>query len=281
MTARKPRGRHGGTLIIIGGHEDHEGERDILKEVAAHVHKRRLVLATIASHEPEGYLEQYQKSFSELGINDVSELYIDDRSDALSVEKLKLLEGVDAIFFSGGDQLRITSQIGDTPVFERVRQIFEDGGVIAGTSAGATAIGETMLVAGQSRNSFRLGDLHLAPGLGLIRNVIIDQHFAQRGRIGRLLGAVAQNPRMLGLGIDEDTAVVAEGQRFRVIGSGAVYVVDGSATSYSNVSEGHADAMLSISDVRLHVLKTGDSFDLEARRPQPGPADEETDPGNA
>lgn len=160
-----------------------------------------------------------------------------------------------------------SSQIGDTPIFDRVHEIYSSGGIIAGTSAGASVIGEAMLVKGKSDSSFRLGDLHMAPGLGLVPNVIIDQHFAQRGRIGRLLGAVAHNPRVLGIGIDEDTAIVVEGESFRVIGSGAVYVIDGAGVSHSNVAEGDPDAVLSIYDLRLHVLSSGDGFDLSARRP--------------
>ncbi|WP_210530398.1 cyanophycinase [Rubellimicrobium arenae] len=258
-----------GRLIIIGGHEEHEGERLILREVARHVKNGRLVLATIASHEPEGYLERYRASFADLGVNEVVELYVEDRHEAMLPEKLEALEGVHAVFFSGGDQLRITSQIGDTPIYERIHAIFEAGGLIAGTSAGASAMADTMLVRGQSAASFRIGDARMAPGLGLLPNVIIDQHFAERGRIGRLIGAVSQNPRVLGIGIDEDTAIVVEGHRFRVIGSGAVYLVDASEVTHSNIAEAETDAALSIYDLTLHVLSAGDAFDLVTRRPAP------------
>ncbi len=264
-----------GTLIIIGGHEDHSGDRVILKEVARLIPDGRLVLATVASHEPEGYLEKYQASFGELGVNDVTELYVEDRTEAADPEKLKALENVQAVFFSGGDQLRITSQIGDTPICDRVHEIFAAGGVIAGTSAGASAMSDTMLVRGQNASSFRVGDVRMAPGLALLPNVIIDQHFAERGRIGRLIGAVSHNPRVLGVGIDEDTAIVVRGDRFRVIGSGAVYLVDATGATHSNVAEADTDAALSIYDLRLHVLSAGDSFDLRSRRPEhlPDPKD--------
>jgi cyanophycinase len=270
MSQRKPKhaaAKRQGTLVIIGGHEDHDGERVILKEVAGLVADGRLVLATVASHNPEGYLEQYQASFAELGIDDVTELYIEDRAEAGHKEKLAALEGVNAVFFSGGDQLRITSQIGGTPIYDRIREIFNAGGVIAGTSAGASAMSETMLVKGQSAASYRIGDVRMAPGLGLLPNVIIDQHFAERGRIGRLLGAVSQNPRELGIGIDEDTAIVVRGQQFRVIGSGAVYLVDASAVTYSDVAEAQTSATPSIYDLKLHVLSDGEAFDLSTRRP--------------
>ncbi|MBY3321623.1 cyanophycinase [Rhizobium laguerreae] len=256
-----------GTLIIIGGHEDHDGERVILKEVAKHVKDGKLVLATVASHEPEGYLEKYQSSFGELGVSTVTELYIEERDQATSEEKLATLRDVSAVFFSGGDQLRITSLIGDTPIYEHVHEIFANGGVIAGTSAGASVMSDTMLVRGSNASSFRIGDLSMAPGLGLLPNVIIDQHFAERGRIGRLIGAVSQNPRVLGIGIDEDTAIVVRGHRFDVIGTGAVYLVDAGHVTHTNIAEASPDEALSIYDLRLHVLSAGDGFNLESRRP--------------
>jgi cyanophycinase len=256
-----------GTLIIIGGHEDKEGKRAILRQVAQHVNGGRLVIATVASHEPQGYFPSYQRAFADLGVTELVELYVYDRAETADPEKLRVLDDAAGVFFSGGDQLRISSQLGDTPMERRLREIYEGGGVIAGTSAGASAMSDTMLVRGTSGESYRIGDLHMAPGLGLIRDVIIDQHFAERGRIGRLLGAVAQNPRELGIGIDEDTAIVVRGQRFEVVGSGAVYVADGTGVTHSNIAEAEPDRALSIYDVRLHVLSTGDAFDLEARRP--------------
>src|SRR3954447_9934522 len=125
---------------------------------------------------------------------------------------------------------------------------------------------DTMLVKGSSE-SHRIGDLHMAPGLGLVRDVIIDQHFAERGRFGRLFGAVAHNPRELGIGIDEDTAVVLKHSGFDVVGSGGVYVVDGAAVTCSNIAEAQAESALSLYDLRLHVLGSGDRFDLSSRRP--------------
>jgi cyanophycinase len=126
---------------------------------------------------------------------------------------------------------------------------------------------ETMLVRGASAESYRICDLHMAPGLGLIRDVIIDQHFAERGRIGRLLGAVAQNPRVLGIGIDEDTAIVIEDRRFEVVGCGAVYIVDGTHVSHSNIAEAGREEALSMFGVRLHVLASGNHYSLATREP--------------
>jgi cyanophycinase len=148
-----------------------------------------------------------------------------------------------------------------------VREIHQTGGLIAGTSAGASMMSETMLVKGTSGESHKIGDLHMAPGLGLVRDVIIDQHFAERGRFGRLFGAVAHNPRELGIGIDEDTALVLQDGRFEVIGSGCVYVVDGAGVTQSNIAEARPERALSMYDIRLHVLSSGDTFDLARRRP--------------
>lgn len=262
-----------GPLIAIGGGEDKTGERAILKAVAERLAGGKLVLATVASHQPDGYFEAYQAAFAELGIHDLVELYVNDRTETHDPEKIAVFDDAAGVFFSGGDQLRISSQIGDTPVEQKVREIHRRGGVIAGTSAGASVMSETMLVGGASAESHRIGDLHMAPGLGLIGDAIIDQHFAERGRIGRLLGAVAHNPRMLGVGIDEDTAICVEHATFHVIGTGAVYVVDAEDVSCSNIAEARSACALSMHDVRLHVLAAGDSFDLRSRRPRVDPKD--------
>jgi cyanophycinase len=130
---------------------------------------------------------------------------------------------------------------------------------------------ETMLAQGTSSASYQIGDLRMAPGLGFLPDAIIDQHFAERGRFGRLFGAVAHNPRVLGIGLDEDTALVVEGERFEVIGTGCVYVVDGAGITHSNIAEARSRQALSMSDLRLHVLCTGDTFDVCKRRPVEAP----------
>jgi cyanophycinase len=256
-----------GPLVIIGGHEDKEGKRLILREIAKRLQGGRLVIATVASHEPEGYFDAYKVAFEGLGVGELVELYVHERTETLEAPALSTLEGAAGVFFTGGDQLRISSQIGDTPVEHLIRQLHQRGGLIAGTSAGASVMSDTMLVRGSSSETHRIGDLRMAAGLGLIHDVVIDQHFAERGRIGRLLGAVAQNPRVLGVGIDEDTAIVVEDGAFEVHGRAGVYVVDGSGVTQSNIAEAKPDRALSIYDVRMHVLSAGGKFDLLARRP--------------
>lgn len=260
-----------GPLIIIGGREDKEDDRAILKLVAERVQGGKLVIATVASHEPEGYFATYEKAFAGLGVGSLVELYINERVETREEKALSALKDADGVFFTGGDQLRISSQIGDTPVERMILEIHARGGVIAGTSAGASVMSDTMLIRGTSSESHRIGDLHMAPGMGFIQDVIIDQHFAERGRIGRLLGAVAQNPRVLGVGLDEDTAILVEGEHFSVAGSGAVYIVDGGDVTHSNIAWARRECALSMFDVRMHILSNGDCFDLARRRPvKPG-----------
>ena len=256
------------TLIIVGGHEDKKEDKLILREIAERAGSGLLVIATVATSMPDETYEEYEQVFRGLGVRHLRRLDVRSREDATDPALAEMVDEATALYFSGGDQLKITSQVGDTPVFAAIRRLYERGGTIAGTSAGASVMTETMLVSGNSDTSARVGsDLQMAPGLGLLPDAIVDQHFAERGRIGRLLGAVAQNPRMVGLGIDENTAIIVRRNRFRVVGEGAVYVVDGRDTTYSNLTEEETDRALTVFDVRLHVLTQGDEFNLGRRRP--------------
>ena len=258
-----------GKLIIIGGAERGDEERKVLSRVAAEMKGRgRLLIVTAASYEPEGTGEEYTAIFHELGHKEVDVVDIRQREDTERPEDLDACERAGGIFFTGGDQLRITSQMGDSAMFRCMAERYRDGALIAGTSAGAAAMPYTMIVGGPADESNRISTLSMAPGLGLLNDVVIHSHFGRRGRMGRLIGAVMQNPRNLGIGIDEATAIVVDrGQRFEVVGPGAVYVVDGSGITSSSLSEEHAEGIVTVHDVRLHVLGEGDCYDLEARRP--------------
>jgi len=200
MRPGDPRIRPKGTLLIIGGHEDKENEKVILRELARRVGSGKLVIAPIASERPNEMWEMYETVMRGLGVRHVHHLRIEAREDGASVRAMKTLEDATAVFFTGGDQMRITSMIGDTPAFSRICEIFVEGGTIAGTSAGASVLSETMMVSGNGEASHRIdANLQLAPGFGFARDMVIDQHFAERGRINRLLGVVAQNPRVLGI----------------------------------------------------------------------------------
>ena len=258
------------SLVIIGGKEDRAGEMAILTEVAKRVGSGKLVIATVASSVGDELWKDYRAIFRKLGVKQISHLDVICRKEAVDRAALKALEGATAVFFTGGDQLKITSELGGTVVADEIYRIYETGGMIAGTSAGASVMSETMLVAGSSDGSYRIGaSVRTAPGLGFVKNMIIDQHFAERGRISRLLGVVAQNPRYLGIGIDEDTAIIMnEHESFRVIGRGAVYVIDAHEATESNVAEAAIDTALSIFNVRVHVLSAGDAFDMAHKQPR-------------
>ena len=259
-----------GRLIIIGGHEDKKDAAVILREVAECAGKGRVVVCTVASNRRDEVWEEYRKVFRELGCRTVSHLDVGQRADILDDPPLDILDDASVVFFTGGEQLNITTRFAGTRLCAAVEELYRRGGTVAGTSAGAAVMADTMLVSGRGSESHRIREnLSMAPGLGFIKDVLIDQHFAERGRIGRLLGAVAQNPRLLGLGIDENTAIVVDREeRFAVIGEGAVYVADARDVSYTNVAEEEADRTLSIFDVRLHLLSQGDLFDLTTRRPE-------------
>ena len=263
---------------MIGGAEDKKGEKVCLQTLARLAGTRSLVVLTIASEEPQQQWSTYNEIFSAMGIDDLHHVTALNRDQFSSPAVLEVLERAGAVFFTGGDQLKITTLLAGTPAYDVIRGLYKKrGGVVAGTSAGAAAMGQMMLMGAtnggpevhQIRQAFMM-----ARGLSLIRDVVIDQHFAQRARIERLLGAVAENPGVLGVGIDEDTAIVVDFQRFEVIGSGAVYIVDGSAISYTNVTRRAPESTLSLHDVRLHVLAAGSTFDMAKRRPCSGESPE-------
>jgi len=261
-------------LIIVGGHEDKEGDKLILKSIAERVGGAKLVIATIASKLPHQLAEDYERLFRSLGVRHVYKLNVESREDALSEKSVRILDDAEALFFTGGDQLKITSQLGCSPVCERIQEIYQSGGLIAGTSAGASVVTETMMVGGTDEQTYRLGEgLALAPGLGLLKGVIVDQHFSERGRVGRLIAAITHNPRLIGIGIDENTAVcIEQDDRFKVIGEGGVYIVDGGALTYSNIAEEDQSRALSVFDMKVHVLSQGDTYDCRTRRPREHPA---------
>jgi cyanophycinase len=259
-----------GTLIIIGGKEDKEGEKEILQTVADRAGSGKLVVATVATDVPDEVWREYRDLFRKLGVRHIEHLDVQTREEALSEERARIVEKANVLFFTGGDQLKITSQLGDSMVYRKTLELLEKGGTVAGTSAGASVMSTTMLVSGPGDKSPNIEDaVRMAPGLGLLSDAVIDQHFAERGRIGRLASAIAQNPRQLGIGIDENTAIIVHGEEFfEVVGKGAVYVLDASEMTYSNLVEaGDRDTTLSAFNIKFHLLGRGFRFDLRERRP--------------
>lgn len=256
-----------GNLIIIGGAEDKEKECKILKFVVKETKRRKdnLLILTTATKKPDDVYKTYSDVFKKLGISQIDTLDIRDRKSANYEENVKKIYDAGSIFFTGGDQLRITGILGGTKVNEALKNAYKNGAFIVGTSAGASVMSNTMIVNGSS-DTPKVTSISMSPGLGFINEVVIDQHFAQRGRIGRLLFAVAQNPYVLGVGIDEDTAIVVDNDGFfKVIGSNSVTVIDAKEITYSNVSElGNNDA-LELINLKMHVLASGSIFDLSKR----------------
>jgi cyanophycinase len=261
-----------GRLIIIGGAEQRDADSEILQEVAKAANGSPLLLLAVASSDPDETIEQYTEIFGQLGVSSVESLAIREREEAKRDDAVAKVARAGVIFFTGGDQLRITSQLADTPVYQCLKARYADGLTIAGTSAGAAAMPATMIISGQSDSTTEVSGIGMAAGMGLIDGVVIDSHFAERGRFGRLVGAVAENPAHVGLGLDEDTAIEVHDGWFTVIGSGGVYVLDGSDISFSSLSERKPVGVMSIHDVRVHLLASGDRYDLRRRRPDPADA---------
>ena len=259
-----------GRLLIIGGAEDKTGSCLILRRFLelAGGEQTAVAILTTATEKPREVATEYRRLFLQLGAGEVIHLHVNQRAEAGSRQTMAILAGVNGVFFTGGDQLRLTSILGGTALEGELNAAVKRGAVLAGTSAGAAAMTDIMIVSGQEESAPKRSSVRLAPGLGFLKEVVVDQHFAERGRIGRLLAVVAQNPYILGLGLDEDTALeCAPDGFFTVIGSGACTVVNGLTIDHSNVSDSGLVEPLALTGVTLHVLPAGYSFDLKTREP--------------
>lgn len=258
-----------GPLVIIGGAEDKHKDMSILRtfvKFAGGAHAR-VVVMTVATKMPVEVGADYIDVFERLGVEDVRTFDVSSRFAANRDSACKAIEQATGVFFTGGEQIRITELLGGTKVDSALHDRHENGLVLAGTSAGASMMSSTMIVEGDGATNPRLGIVNMAPGMEFIDGVVIDQHFAQRGRLGRLLAAVAKYPHHLGLGIDEDTAIVVRGNELEVIGKGAVVIVDAGNLLYSNLDKLKYNDPLSLYGVQLHVLSAGYHFMLRERKP--------------
>lgn len=270
MTAKKS-AKKIGRLLIIGGAEDpDEKQMKILPHfVKMSGGKRaRILICGTPSAEPGKKERVYAKLFGKIGVAEVIDSGVRDRHDGESEEAVARVDRATGIFISGGDQLRLTAMMAGTKFGDRIRaRLWEEGLVVAGTSAGASAMSSTMIIGGNDEGTVRRSDVELAPGLGYWRDACIDTHFAQRGRVTRLLTLFSQNPQVLGIGIDENTAIdVTPGKSFTVMGEGTVLVFDG-RVSYSNAARVQHEDPLALADVSLHALSREYGFDLEKKRP--------------
>lgn len=257
-----------GYLIIIGGAEDKTGDSVILRQAPEMLSGSEwLTVLTTATEQPQAAGKKYCEVFTGLGVKNVRALDISSRKQAEDSENCDAIAKSKCVFFTGGDQLRITSILGGTRANTELKALYRGGGIIMGTSAGASAMTSTMVVQGNDNEPARKCTLKMAPGLGLLSGVMIDQHFDQRGRFGRLLCGIAENPDILGVGIDEDTAIkLYPDQHFEVIGSNAVTILDGKTIQSSNVSELNQNELLMITGVTVHTLPKGYGFELKNRK---------------
>ncbi|MFO0760727.1 MAG: cyanophycinase [Byssovorax sp.] len=267
--APPPTPRTRGPLIAIGGAEDKAGDRAVLSEVIARAggKKAKVAIFPTASSIPEEMARTYEGIFRSMGA-EAHTIWIETRADADDPEVLALLEGVTAIFFTGGSQGRIVTLLGGTKLAQTIRRAHRGGVVVAGTSAGASVICDHMIAQGKKGYAPRRQSVTMAPGLGLTKRLVIDQHFAQRHRIGRLFAAVALNPFLIGVGIDEDTAIVLEADnRIKAIGRGTVTVIDGGKIFHTNIHETSDSEPAALLGLGVHILTAGCGFDIEARVP--------------
>jgi cyanophycinase len=256
-----------GHVIVIGGAEDKVRERVILNRFVALAGGPDARVAVISSASSLGPLagELYKRVFTELGARDVTPIHASTRVQANDETGARAVRDSTGVFLTGGNQLRLSSTIGGTRLAQAIAERHRAGAVIAGTSAGASAMSSHMVAFGASGGTPKQRMVQMAAGLGVLPGVIVDQHFQQRNRLGRLLAIIAQNPSLLGLGVDEDTAgVVGPDMVLEVIGRRSITVIDG-AESDTDAWEVRAHRPLMISNVVLHSLPAGYRFDLRKR----------------
>ncbi len=262
-----------GYVIPVGGAEEKIEKPVILKRIVKICGGRdaRIVIIPTASMLPSTG-SKYEKLFDKLGSRSAVSLQIEKRSDCSNKEFLNHIRNATGIFITGGNQLRLSTIIGGTELSDLIRQKNLEGTHVAGTSAGAAIMPEHMIAGGESGPTPNEGGVTLAPGIGLTRNLIIDQHFSQRGRLGRLLTAISYNPRLIGVGIDENTAIFIDADNiFEVVGNGAVTIVDGSKLEHSTAHAVRPSQSISLIGVQMHILSDSGIYNTETREAFLGP----------
>ena len=267
----------GGHLLVIGGAEDKYNERRILRKFLqlAGNEKAEVLIVPVASDFPEFAADVYVQAFRNLGVANPRVLRATSRQDVFAADPDELLDGISGVFITGGDQMRLVSILGGTQFAQRLRRmVAETNIVLAGTSAGAAGMATTMIVRGESTPHPHKNSVRLSPGLGFLKNIIIDQHFTERGRISRLITAVSYNPYNLGIGIDENTAIILDNEGIlEVFGAGTATIVDGSQITYNEIAEVRDFESFSVCGVQLHILGDGLIYDYFARHPLQPPSE--------
>lgn len=258
-----------GALVIIGGAEDRDGDAKILREFVRLAGGRtaRIVVLTAGTSEPREAGETYIDVFERLGASIVWVVDTRDQDDANQFNAVWAIGQSTGIFFTGGDQARIVERIKDTILEDAIRKRYSEGAVIAGTSAGAAIMPEVMIVKGDSEISPRSDAVTLGSGMGFVSGIVVDQHFAQRGRLGRLLTALVLKPAVIGIGVDENTALIVQDNEFTVLGEGAVTIVDESEITYNSRDLALQNETMSVFGAKLHVLAEGCRYNIQTRQP--------------
>ncbi len=270
--SRIPDGERRGWIIPIGGAEDKESRRRILKRFVQMCGGRdaRIVIIPTASRLADTGA-RYEDLFERLESGSAVSIDFQTREDGEREDYLRTLEGATGVFFTGGNQLRITTIMGGTSAAKLIRSANARGMHVAGTSAGASILSEHMIAFGKEGSSPRGGSVRLAPGLGLTNRFIIDQHFRQRDRLGRLTAALAYNPFAIGIGLDEDTAAfIGPDNTLEVEGSGAITVVDAGGLTFSSMAEVRQTEGVCLLGLTVHILTAGATFNLHSRQASPG-----------
>ena len=271
MTETHDREIIGGHLLVIGGAEDKYNERRILKKFLelAGGDQAEVLIVPVASDFPEFAADVYTQAFRNLGVANPRVLRATSRQDIVQADAEKLLDGVNGVFMTGGDQMRLVSLLGGTKFADQLRHTVRDTNIVlAGTSAGAAGMSTSMIVRGEATSHPHKNAVKLSPGLGFLKNIIIDQHFTERGRISRLITAVSYNPYNLGIGVDENTAIILDGKGvLEVFGQGSTTIVDGSQITFNEIAEVADNESFSICGVQLHVLRDGLVYNYLERHP--------------
>jgi len=260
-----------GYIIPIGGAEEKFHNPEILDrfiDICGGKSARIGIIPTASELEDTG--RNYEKLFRKIGIQHAMVLPFETRDDCEHSEYLEYIEKSDGIFLTGGNQLRLSTTLGGTAVAQLIRRRNAAGMHVAGTSAGAAFMPEHMIAGGYEGSTPSPDLVTMAPGLGLTNKFIIDQHFRERDRLGRLLTALAYNPFAVGIGLDEDTAAfIGPDERLEVVGSGGITVIDPTELSYSSMDQARRGEPVSLIGVRLHILVAGGRFDIESREAAP------------
>lgn len=265
---------HKGSLVAIGGAEDKTGQRHVLAHYLRLCggKKARIGVIPSASTLPNELGARYLTLFQELGAASVTLIDIEERGQANDPGCVALLDDMTGIFISGGDQVKLLALLGGTAFARKLIARYHEGMNAAGTSAGAAALSQHMIAFGRSGSVPSQRMVQLAPGLAFTDKVIIDQHFRQRDRIGRLMTALAYNPTPIGIGMDEDTAaIIGPDDVMTVIGSGSVTVVDGIGLEYTNIHTVPRHGAITVVGMKVHILTAGCRYSLETREARPAP----------